>query len=148
MAQKQRPVAVALLTVIDDNGEKEYNTVKATGSFYPTNNMDVLTYDETVEDGSIVNNMLTLNKDKVSVKRNGPVVMHQQFREHGTTENVYQHPHGNIHMETFTRSISYQRLSDGQNGKLTIDYTVRLNGQDERAHQLTLTIRHKEEGSQ
>lgn len=145
MDENAKQVAVELKTVIDDNGEMEYNTVREIGQYYRRGKVDVLTYNETTEDGSAIHNMLTIHTDKVSVKRTGPISMHQQFREQKTSENVYQHPHGNIHMETFTHSIGYQRLSDKQNGRLTIDYTVKLNGQDERKHQLALTIRHKED---
>ncbi|GAB4074838.1 hypothetical protein GCM10028778_23410 [Barrientosiimonas marina] len=146
MAMKQQ-VAVELSTVITDNSDRDENTVKATGYFYPNQTMDVLTYEETTEDGLTVKNMLTLSYDKVSVKRTGPVSMYQQFRKQALTENVYQHPYGHIHMETFTRSISYQRLTDDENGKLVMSYKLKLNGADERHHQLILTIQPEEDVS-
>lgn len=145
MDENAEQVSVELQTVIDDNGEKEYNTVRETGWYYRRPKADVLIYKETTEDGLSITNMVTLNNDKVSVKRTGSINMHQQFREQRLSENVFQHPHGNIHMETLTHSISYRRLHDKQSGRLTVDYTVRLNGQDERKQQLTLTIRHKED---
>jgi len=145
MEVNPKRVAVELQTAIEDDGQKEYNTVRGTGHLYQKETMDVLTYRETTEDGSTINNMLSIHTDKVTVKRTGLVSMHQQFCEKQTSENVFQHPHGNIHMETFTNAINYQTLSGQQNGRLTIDYTVKLNGQDEREHQLRLTIRHKED---
>ncbi|HLS10237.1 DUF1934 domain-containing protein [Lentibacillus sp.] len=147
MEDGSKHVTVELQTAIEDNGQKEYNTVRETGRLHQQANMDVLTYAETAEDGSTINNMITIHTDKVSVKRTGPVRMLQTFREQKSSENVFQHPHGNIHMETYTKAINYQALSAQQNGLLTIDYTVRLNGQDERAHQLVLQIQSKE-GSQ
>lgn len=145
MDKNPKQVSVELQTTIDDNGQKEYNTVKGKGHLYQNDNMDVLTYRETAEDGKAINNMISIHTNKVSVKRTGVVSMHQQFREQQTTENVFQHPHGNIHMETFTNAINYHVLSEQQNGLLTIDYIVKLNGQNERAHQLKLMIRHKED---
>ncbi|SFB25987.1 Uncharacterized beta-barrel protein YwiB, DUF1934 family [Lentibacillus halodurans] len=145
MNKTPKQVAVELQTAIDDNGQMEYNTVRQTGRFYRKENMDVLTYNETADDGSPIYNMITILTDKVSVKRTGSISMHQQFRKQKTSENVFQHPHGNLHMETFTNTINYQALSEHQDGLLTIDYTVKLNGQDERKHQLTLMIRTKED---
>ncbi len=107
--------------------------------------MDVLTYTETLDDGSNVSSLITIYEDRVSIKRKGPVAMHQQFRPHRSTENVYQHPHGTIHMETYTKAIDYRRPAAEQAGLLTIAYTVKLNGQDERNHQLTLNVRDKED---
>ncbi|WP_010531547.1 DUF1934 domain-containing protein [Lentibacillus jeotgali] len=145
MKGNSKQVAVELKTAIEDSGQKEYNTVRETGQLYQKANMDVLTYTETADDGSSISNMMTIHTNKVSVKRTGPVQMHQTFHEQKLSENVFQHPHGNIHMETFTNAIDYQMLTAQQNGVLTIDYTVRLNGQEEREHQLTLTIRPKED---
>ncbi|HLR62843.1 MAG TPA: DUF1934 domain-containing protein [Lentibacillus sp.] len=145
MEERSKQVAVELKTAIEDNGQKEYNTIRETGRLYQQANMDVLTYTETAEDGSQISNMITIHTDKVSVKRTGTVQMHQTFREQKLSENVFQHPHGKIHMETFTDAINYQMLTEQQSGVLAIDYTVSLNGQEERAHQLTLTIRPKED---
>ncbi|QKY70507.1 DUF1934 domain-containing protein [Lentibacillus sp. CBA3610] len=145
MDGNSKQVAVELKTAIDDNGQMEYNTIRQTGRFFQTDTMDVLTYKEKAEDESPIKNMVTIHKDKVTVKRTGLVSMNQQFRDRQTTENVFQHPYGNIHMETFTKAINYQPLSGEQNGFLRIDYNVKLNGADERKHQLTLTIRHKED---
>ncbi|SFE08721.1 Uncharacterized beta-barrel protein YwiB, DUF1934 family [Lentibacillus persicus] len=145
MENNPKQVAVELKTAIDDNGEMEYNTVRATGRFFQKASMDVLTYEETPEDGPPIKNMITIYSDRVAVKRTGFVNMHQHFREQKTSENVFQHPHGNIHMETFTNKITYTTLSEHQQGALTIDYSVKLNGQDERSHRLTLTIQHKED---
>ncbi|GGJ83078.1 hypothetical protein GCM10007063_01980 [Lentibacillus kapialis] len=147
MEKRPKQVAVELKTAIEDNGQKEYNTVRESGQLYQQTNMDVLTYTETAGDGSQISNMITIHANKASVKRTGPVQMHQTFHEQKLSENVFQHPHGNIHMETFTDSIDYRPLTARQNGVLAIDYTVRLNGQEEREHELTLTIRPKE-GSQ
>ncbi|MFD2761046.1 DUF1934 domain-containing protein [Lentibacillus juripiscarius] len=145
MKDNAKQVAIELETSIDDNGEMEYNTVRQTGQFYQKETMDVLTYTETLDDGSNVSSLITIYEDRVSIKRKGPVAMHQQFRPHRSTENVYQHPHGTIHMETYTKAIDYRRPAAEQAGLLTIAYTVKLNGQDERNHQLTLNVRDKED---
>ncbi|MBC5635599.1 DUF1934 domain-containing protein [Ornithinibacillus sp. BX22] len=138
-------VTIHLHTVIEDNGLKETSTVKQIGNFYQKNNMDVLAFEEKVEGDHAIKSMITIQPGKVNIKRSGIVSMNQQFRSEKVTENVYNHPHGHIHMETFTKSIDYQALSGEQAGHLKVEYTVKLNGQDERNHTLTLTFNKEEE---
>ncbi|SET75406.1 Uncharacterized beta-barrel protein YwiB, DUF1934 family [Oceanobacillus limi] len=143
-----RKVMVELETTIEDNGQKERSNTMQQGVFHHKQNMDVLTFEEQTEDGQQINNMITIQQGKVSIKRSGVVSMHQQFRLNQTTENVFRHPHGNIHMETYTDEVYYRPINDEQSGRLTIDYTVKLNGQTERKHALQLTYKDQEEDSQ
>lgn len=133
-------VRIELQTTIDDNGQMEYNTIKQTGNFYKKDNVDVLTFDEELADTSIVRNFITIQPEKVNIKRTGNISMHQKFHNKEKTENMYKHPHGFLHMETYTSGMDYQPASSGNPGRLRLDYTVKLNGQEERIHQLTLTF--------
>lgn len=146
MSSLAKNVFIELHTTIDDNGQMEYNTIKNAGLFYKKGNLDVLTFEESTEDNAKVKNLITIQEDKVSVKRSGNITMNQQFRPNQTTENVFKHPHGKIKMETSTDTITYQSLTGNEKGRLTISYTVKLNGQEERKHELALT--YKEEDSQ
>jgi uncharacterized beta-barrel protein YwiB (DUF1934 family) len=145
MKSLHKKVHITLRTAITDQGETEKNELIHSGHYYRNNTFDVLKFDEKMEDGAIVRNLITLQKQKASIKRSGAVSMNQKFHENKITENVYHHPHGTIHMETFTDSIRYQPLDEVKNGKLTISYQVKLNGQENRKHELTLTF--KEENS-
>ncbi|GAA0605575.1 hypothetical protein GCM10009001_23550 [Virgibacillus siamensis] len=138
---KPKSITINMQTIIDNDGQMEYNRINATGAYYEKGDRCILTFEETSDDGAPIKNLITINPDKVSIKRVGPVAMHQQFHTSRKTENVFQHPHGNIHMETHTDTISFQSLTDEQNGFLTIDYSVSLNGQEERKHKLELTIK-------
>ncbi|WP_077358833.1 DUF1934 domain-containing protein [Virgibacillus halodenitrificans] len=137
-------VSIELQTMIEEDGAKESNKQKHTGKYYKRNNLDVLTYEETSDDKSVIHNLITIQQNKVSIKRSGNVRMNQQFREGQITENVFYHPHGGIHMETYTETIHYQ--SNEESGSLTIDYKVKLNGQEERNQEIKLSF--KEEESQ
>ncbi|HLQ72185.1 MAG TPA: DUF1934 domain-containing protein [Bacillota bacterium] len=137
----EKKVTLTLHITIDDDSQIETNTTKQTGLLYQRSNMDVLTYHEKMEDGSVMKNMMTLQTDKVSIKRTGPVSMHQKFDPDQVTENVYRHPHGHLHMETTTDSIVYKPLGQQSDGLLEMTYTVKLNGQDERKHTLTLSLK-------
>ena len=139
-------VDIILRTTIADQGETEINELKHTGCFYRNNTFDVLKFDEELEEGVSVRNLITLQKKKATIKRSGAVSMNQKFQENKITENVYHHPHGTMHMETFTESIRYQLLDDADEGRLKIIYQVKLNGQANRKHELTLIF--KEESSQ
>ncbi|WP_042143944.1 DUF1934 domain-containing protein [Paucisalibacillus sp. EB02] len=140
----EKQVLIHLQTVIEDNGQKETNTSKQIGKFYRKNNMDVITFEEKTEDNYSIKSFITIHPEKVNIKRSGAVSMNQQFRMEKVTENVYTHPHGNLHMETYTNSINYQALDSQHEGQLNIEYTVKLNGQDERKHKLTLTLKKEE----
>lgn len=146
MVQPKNQVFIHLKTVINDTGELEENEVKAAGSFYQRNNLDVLTYKEELEKAGEVNTLITIQPERVTIKRTGAVSMHQQFQKEKLTENVYQHPHGNIHMETFTNGILYRAPGEKQPGLLQLEYTMKLNGQNERRH--TLELLFTEEDSQ
>lgn len=133
-------IAIELQTIIDNDGQLEYNTVKQSGALYQKGNQDILTFKETADDGTSIKNLITIHMNKVSIKRSGVVSMHQQFQVNQKTENVFKHPHGNIHMETFTDKMDYQAFSNQEDGLLTLDYSVKLNGQEARNQQLKLTI--------
>ena len=135
MESGKKNVAIELQTVIEDDGEKEYSTTMHKGELRRAGHTDVLVYEEDAEGGKI-RSMVTIKPDSVSIKRSGLVGMHQKFQLHAITENAFQHPHGMIHMETKTNRLNYE--SDSDIGRLEITYTVRLNGQEERSHILTL----------
>ncbi|MUV37431.1 putative beta-barrel protein YwiB [Lentibacillus sp. JNUCC-1] len=128
-------VAIELRTALDDQGQLEYHTTKAKGSLYQKGIKDVVIFEEDTEEG-VIKNMLTIQSDKVSIKRTGAMTMHQQFSTERSTENVLRHPYGTIHMETDTQTIHY----DQDAGHLTVDYAVKLNGQEPRQQQLEVLL--------
>ncbi|MFD1852212.1 DUF1934 domain-containing protein [Oceanobacillus bengalensis] len=138
MDSGQMKVAITLQTTIEDNGNKEYNKVQETGTLFRKGKIDVITFEEKTEEQAVIKNFITLQEGKVNIKRTGLVSMNQRFHANQITENVYKHPHGTLHMETFTKKITYHSDTSSNEGKLMIDYTVKLNGQDERKHELML----------
>lgn len=145
MEARHQSVSGTLYMEITDGREMEHTTTNYTGDFYRQKNMDVITFQEKNEDNLTIKNLITIHHDKVSIKRTGDITMHQQFRVQQTTENVFKHPHVFIHMETYTHKLGYQAPSNTNAGKLSITFTVKLNGQAERDHQLTLLIEENSE---
>src|SRR5690625_5033308 len=139
MKQRGKRVSIQLHTSIEDRGNIESNHVKQTGQYFNRHHMDVLIYEEELEEGAIIKNLVTIQTDKVNIKRSGIIAMNQQFLVDQMTETHYEHPHGAFHMETFTNSVTYEPLATNNQGRLAIDYTVKLNGMDERKHLLELT---------
>lgn len=137
----KQPVDLELSTVIKDGDSEETNRVTAVGEIISKQGIDMVTYDENLVEEGKVRNVVTIQANKVSVKRDGIVKMNQLFREGKKSENVYQHPHGRIHMETYTYAINYDPFSKESPGKLSIDYQVSLNGQEARMHKLTLILK-------
>ncbi|API91857.1 hypothetical protein J32TS6_22580 [Virgibacillus pantothenticus] len=142
MPNKQKiSVLIELYTTIDDDGQKESYKSKQTGVLYKKGNIDVLTFEEVAEDASVVKNLVTIQPDKVSLKRSGNLSMNQQFHVNKATENVLKHPYGNLHMETFTTAIVYEPLTPARNGSLQIVYDVKLNGQQVRQQKIDLIMK-------
>lgn len=145
MKQSGKQVSIQLHTKIEDQGEIESNHVKQIGHFFNRRHMDVLIYEEKLEEGAIIKNLVTIQSNKVNIKRSGIIAMNQQFLLHQMTETHYEHPHGSFHMETYTNSVTYEPLATNNQGRLIIDYTVKLNGMDERKHLLELTYKENAE---
>src|SRR5699024_12731885 len=96
------------------------------------------------EKGEVIHNLDNIQDEKVTNKRTGAVMIHQKVLKEKLTENIFKHPHGSIHMETTTDELSYDKQSNPLTGKVCIAYTVKLNGQEERKHELTLTYKEEE----
>jgi len=136
---KKRRVTIELRSVIDDAGEKELHIVKQKGYYFKRGHIEVLTYDEKVENDEEISNLITITPNKVNINRSGAFTMNQQFLLGKKTECLYQHPYGNIHMEIKTSSITYNSISNHRDGQLVIIYEATLNGQQMRNHHITLT---------
>lgn len=137
----EQPIEIELKTIIKDGDQKEMTTIIEYGKIHLKDHMHLVRYEEKTENKGTINNMISIQPDKVSIRRSGEVKMNQLFREGELTENVFHHPYGRIHMETYTTSIDYEPIEGDKPGRLTIDYTVKLNGQDLRKHLLTLTLK-------
>ncbi|GGA63996.1 DUF1934 domain-containing protein [Ornithinibacillus halotolerans] len=134
-------ILIQLEMVIEDNGSTETSKNELRGNYYSKKNMDVIAFEEKMDNNYTVKSLITIKPGTVNIKRTGPISMNQQFRLQQKTENVYTHPHGHLHMETFTKAIEYASLIDHEVGHLEITYHVKLNGQDERNHKLTLQMK-------
>ncbi|MGM8364748.1 DUF1934 domain-containing protein [Virgibacillus sp. W0181] len=144
MNRTEKKVKIKLHTVIDDNEGKEHNHIAAEGTFYQRGSTGVLTFEEKNDNNETIKNFITIHSEKVNVKRSGAITMNQQFRLHRKTESQFQHPFGQIGMETMTHTLAYEPLDQTKSGQLFISYTVKLNGETERAHQLKLIFTEEE----
>lgn len=135
-------IQIRLRTTITDEGTNETTVVEAQGKLHSKENGDLISYDEKIgdENKASVKNVITIQAEKVSIRRTGAVKMNQVFQKGKRSESVFQHPHGRMHMETFTESIDYDPFNENKPGKLTINYTVKLNGQEARHHFLELIL--------
>jgi len=142
MGLQRTRVRIELDTVIRD--DQTMDRIKHTfkGTLAKKGRMTVITYREHLEEKQYVDTFMTITDDKINVKRTGTVSMNQAFIEQARTECVYTHPHGNMHMETFTTESSHEVTENG--GKVVLVYEVKLNGQDSRQHELMLTYQEEE----
>jgi uncharacterized beta-barrel protein YwiB (DUF1934 family) len=140
---QKTPVAIKLTTEIREHGNIEKIVVEESGSFIQKGTTSVLNFVEQNENNEAIHSLITIQPDKVSVKRSGAVDMYQVFKKKQKTENVYRHAYGTILMETHTDQLTYQQQQT-KKGQLFISYQVTLNGKQTRRHRLTLTF--EEEG--
>ncbi|WP_163539765.1 DUF1934 domain-containing protein [Gracilibacillus sp. YIM 98692] len=138
------PVSLKMTMEIYDTGNKEVTVVEEKGTLMERSNTSVLTFSEHNENDEKINSMITIQPEKVSVKRSGAVAMHQKFQKKQITENVYRHEFGTIHMETHTDQILYEAPKGNKYGKLFVSYQTSLNGEDPRRHRLTIQLQKNE----
>lgn len=144
MNNGKQKVFIKLQTKINDQDQNETTTSNHYGTLLRRGKREVLLFNETTDDGRNITNFITLQENKVSIKRSGSVSMHQQFVVGKRTETMYEHIHGTIHLETYTKRLIYEPAENSAGGTLNIDYTVLLNGQIERQHKLVLTYQEED----
>lgn len=135
----KKDIAIELRTVIDDQGEKELSIIKQVGIYVKKENIEVISFIEKTNEFGDVENLITIRPNKINIKRSGKVSMNQQFIKGKETECLYRHPYGAFLLEIMTKSITHQSLADDQEGKVIIQYDVKVNEEESRNHHLTLT---------
>ena len=137
MVEENR-VLINIQTTIDDQGELEHQQTEHMGSFFQNGDKKVLIYNEKLDHDVDVRNLMTIRQNKVTLKRTGHISMTQHFQIKQSTESFYEHPHGRLHMETYTEAIDY--TAGAADDRLKIRYTLSLNGV-KRKHTLEMTIK-------
>lgn len=134
-------INIRLQTEIEDEHDQQQTTVDAKGELFQTDRQTVIRFTEKSDEQPDVATMVTIKSDQVSIKRAGAVEMKQQFRLGQITETIYRHQFGSIRMETDTQSFRYEPLTNANTtARLRLDYRTKLDGEEERAHKLLLTI--------
>jgi|SRR5690625_1891463 len=133
----KKNVTIEIRTVIDDEGEKELTISKQRGNYIKKGKTEVISFIEKVKDFGSVKSLITIQPDKINLKRSGIITMNQQFVEGKTSECLYRHPYGAFRMEIQTESI--KREQSGEDKKVIIVYNAEFDGGQLRHHHLTLT---------
>lgn len=136
---EEKIVDIELRTVIDRNGDKEMSIVKQTGEYMRKRSIEIITFTEQRDDIGDVRNYITIQNDKVTIRRSGAISMNQQFEVGKRSESLYRHPYGSLHFNIMTRSLEINRLEADIEGKIIITYDAVINGIEEQHHHLTLT---------
>src|SRR5690625_1165576 len=104
MTQEGVNVTVDVATVITDQGEKETIQQTYEGKFLSRDSIDVLIFEEKNEANEMTRNLITIQPDKINIKRTGAITMNQQFIANQRTECFFEHMYGSFHLETETHS--------------------------------------------
>ncbi|WP_027965167.1 DUF1934 domain-containing protein [Halalkalibacillus halophilus] len=130
--------------ITDPNGVDESISRKEKGSYLRKGNLHLLKYNEEIEGFGEIITTFIIQDNKITLKREGAVKMHQVFRIGKSTECVYRHPHGQFRMETTTHQMKYLKGQENKSGKLFVEYDVSLNEDEPRLHQLELEFYEEE----
>jgi|SRR5690625_3054286 len=133
----KKRVAIEIRTVIADQDDKELTISKQKGTYMKKGQKEVISFNEKTKDFGEVKSLITIQPDKVNLKRSGNITMNQQFVEGQISESLYRHPYGAFRMEIETQSITQQQK--GQEKKVIIIYDLKMDGAQTRHHHLTLT---------
>lgn len=98
----------------------------------------MIQYEEEMEDLGNVATTIVVQDDRVSIKREGSLQMHQVFRIGSSTECVYHHPFGKFRMETTTHHMQFVKGIGNRSGRIYLNYDVVLNEQEPRRHTFEL----------
>ncbi|GAA0462594.1 DUF1934 domain-containing protein [Alkalibacillus silvisoli] len=127
----------------DPNGLEEVISRKEKGSYVQRGKLHIIKYEEEMEEFGVVNTTVIVTEEKITLKREGPIKMHQVFRIGTSTESVYRHPYGQFRMETRTNRMEYYKGEKNRSGKIYLQYEVLLNEDEPREH--ILEIKFQEE---
>ncbi|RPF54056.1 DUF1934 domain-containing protein [Aquisalibacillus elongatus] len=128
------PVYIKIDTeIVDDNGNENI-TKSENGSYIYKGHIHMVKYEEEFEDLGTVYTTIVIQDDRISIKREGPLQMHQVFRIGASTECVYYHPYGKFRMETTTHRMQFIKGYGNRSGKVFLNYDVVLNDQEPRRH--------------
>ncbi|MGM8214943.1 DUF1934 domain-containing protein [Bacillaceae bacterium W0354] len=134
MSNETLNVNINIYTEIEDeNGSEAINRMEK-GTFIQKGGVHVIKYDEDIEEVGLVNTTVVIYDDRITVKREGALKMHQIFKIGQNTESTYRHPYGMFRMETTTHRMEYLKGIGNRSGRIFIVYDVVLNEQEPRTH--------------
>ena len=128
--------------IIDENGEETIQKQEK-GIYSNKNDLHVIKYDEQMDDFGKVKTTLIIQQEKIVLKREGTLKLHQIFRIGNKTEALYTHPYGSFRLETSTHRMEFYKGMNKRSGRVFIDYDVVINDQEPRRH--TLQVKFQEE---
>lgn len=133
---EQKKVIIHLHTEIDDAGEKEFISERHEGTYFKKEDKAVLLYTDRQNEMGEIKNFITVQPDKLSVKRSGVISMQQIFHVGRQTECMYKHPYGSFLMEIKTISLETASITD-TSGEIVAVYDMLFQNTTRR---YTLTI--------
>ncbi|WP_188207646.1 DUF1934 domain-containing protein [Alkalibacillus aidingensis] len=145
MSSESLNVKITVDTEIKDpNGMKESINRQESGSYTRKGQLHLIKYNEQMDEVGVVQTTLIITDDRVTLKREGPIKLHQVFKIGSKTESVYRHPYGQFRMETTTHRMEYFKGEGNRSGKIFLKYDVSLNDDEPRKHILHLAF-HEED---
>lgn len=121
---KKKAIKLLLNTTINKNAEKEQFSLRGEGVQYEKNGYTYVLFQEYQSDGDKVNTTVKIGKNEVTLIRNGPVSMRQNYQLGEETSGRYATSFGTWDTKAYTRQLSYLHKKGSYELFLEYDFTL------------------------
>ncbi len=134
------PITIYLKTDIQQGQEHESFELTAQGNYYEKNDSFFIRYEERNEAGS-VQTVLKIAGDHAVILRSGSIKMRMSFYPGQVTNGTYESEIGILQLVTETVSLAHLTRSDDKEGKIQIQYKLKMQGDDVGLYNMSLTYK-------
>ncbi len=142
----KKEVTIKFVTDIKDGSRKETVAFETNGLYYEKNKSKYITFTELHDEGN-VNVVMKIKESEVRIIRSGLVSMNHVYQQGQRTEGVYKSQLGPMTMETKTDNLAFQWSEVKRKGKLSLTYSLRVQGHDAGRYAITVLIKESGSGS-
>lgn len=134
-------VHIHMLTEVKDVEGTERYELHVEGTLQTKGDYTYLQYEESMKDAGRVHNLFKIGQDELIVVRKGVISMRQQFIIGEKTTGIYETQYGRLPFELETNYFQLNWDENLKSGKLSIQYTMTMEGSEKRNYDIVLNMR-------
>lgn len=137
-----RPVFITMTTNIESTkDENEKYVFQTSGTMKKVKSAYYLRFEEIVEEAGTVHNTFKIEEERLTVIRQGPLSMRQQFEVGLETDGLYHTPFGALPFSVEAKEISFAWDDETLVGRLNYTYLMKLGSPIARRHEVTVEMK-------